>query len=160
MTVEPNLDMGRAVRILRTAQRRAWDAYRAVERFSNGDRCLRRQILDHFGDARPGAPLGRCCSVCDPVELDELRTSAPARPRATGEPVELSGELAGRLKTWRLERADGKPAYTVCTNAVLAAVIEALPQSPDQLAAISGIGPAFLGRHADSLLALLREPAA
>ncbi len=159
VTVAPNLDTGRAARILRTAQRRAWDAYRAVERFSNGDRCLRRQILDHFGDPRQGAPLGRCCSVCDPVEY-ELPASAPAKLRATGEPIELSGELAGRLKTWRMERAEGKPAYTVCTNAVLAAVIETRPHSPEQLAAISGIGPAFLGRHADSLLALLREPAA
>ena len=74
--------------------------------------------------------------------------------------MELSGELAERLKAWRMERAEGKPAYTVCTNAVLACVIETRPQSAAELGAISGIGPAFLERHADSLLALLAEPAA
>lgn len=79
--------------------------------------------------------------------------------RATRQAVELSGELAERLKTWRMERAEGKPAYTVCSNAVLSAVIQTRPHSSGELAAISGIGPAFLERHADSLLALLREPA-
>jgi ATP-dependent DNA helicase RecQ len=161
VTVAPHLDTGMAARILRTAQRRAWEAYRAVERFSNADRCLRRQILDHFGDPRPAAPLGRCCSVCDPVEWHEPPTTAgPAKVRAARQPVALSGELAERLKTWRMERAEGKPAYTVCSNAVLSAVIETRPQHTDQLAAISGIGPAFLERHAESLLAVLREPGA
>jgi ATP-dependent DNA helicase RecQ len=155
VTVAGPLDRGRAAQMLATARRRAWEAYRAVERFSNGDRCLRRQILDHFGDPRPTAPLGRCCSVCDPVEWPELRVAATAKQHAAGAPVELSGEVAERLKAWRMERADGKPAYTVCSNAVLAAVIETRPQSAADLAAISGIGPAFLERHADSLLALL-----
>jgi ATP-dependent DNA helicase RecQ len=157
VTVAGPLDRGRAAQMLATARRRAWEAYRAVERFSNGDRCLRRQILDHFGDPRPTAPLGRCCSVCDPIEWPELRTAATAKQPAAGAPVELSGELAERLKAWRMERADGKPAYTVCSNAVLAAVIETRPRSTEELGAISGIGPAFLERHADSLLTLLRD---
>jgi ATP-dependent DNA helicase RecQ len=155
VTVSPELDAGQAAHMLRTAQRRAWEAYRAVEKFSNGDRCLRRQILDHFGDPRPVAPLGRCCSVCDPVEWPQMQAAAK-KVRASAPAAELSGELAERLKAWRLERAEGKPAYTVCSNAVLAAVIETRPQGGDELAAISGIGPAFLERHADSLLALLR----
>jgi ATP-dependent DNA helicase RecQ len=59
-----------------------------------------------------------------------------------------------------MERAEGKPAYTVCSNAVLAQVIGARPQTADELATISGIGPAFLERHADSLLELLGVSAA
>jgi superfamily II DNA helicase RecQ len=155
VTIAGELDRGRADGILRTARRRAWETYRAVERFANGDRCLRRQILDHFGDPRPAAPLGRCCSVCDPVEWPELRTAGPARQRTAGTQVELSGELAERLKAWRTERAEGKPAYTVCSNAVLARVIDTRPRTADELSTISGIGPAFLERHADSLLTLL-----
>jgi RecQ family ATP-dependent DNA helicase len=161
VSVADELDRGQAGRMLSTARRRAWDTYRAVERFATGDRCLRRQILDHFGDPRPVAPSGRCCSVCDPVEWPELRAApAPAKQRATGAPVELSGDMAERLKAWRMERAEGKPAYTVCSNAVLARVIDARPQSAGELATISGIGPAFLERHADSLLALLGKSAA
>jgi ATP-dependent DNA helicase RecQ len=159
VTIAGELDRGRADGILRTARRRAWETYRAVERFANGDRCLRRQILDHFGDPRPAAPLGRCCSVCDPVEWPELRTAGPARQRTAGTQVELSGELAERLKAWRTERAEGKPAYTVCSNAVLARVIDTRPRTADELSTISGIGPAFLERHADSLLTLLGESA-
>ena len=160
VTVADELDRGQAGRMLSTARRRAWETYRAVERFANGDRCLRRQILDHFGDPRPAAPLGRCCSVCDPVDWPEAQAAPPAKQRSTGAPVELSGEMAERLKAWRLELAEGKPAYTVCTNAVLAGVLETRPQSADDLVAIAGIGPAFLERHADSLLALLSQSAA
>jgi predicted flap endonuclease-1-like 5' DNA nuclease len=39
-------------------------------------------------------------------------------------------------------------------------VIETRPQRADELATISGIGPAFLERHADSLLAVLGDSAA
>jgi ATP-dependent DNA helicase RecQ len=98
--------------------------------------------------------------VCDPVEWPELAAPAPSKQRSAAAPTELSGEVAERLKAWRMERAEGKPAYTVCSNAVLARVIEARPQSAGELAAISGIGPAFLERHADSLLALLGKSAA
>jgi RecQ family ATP-dependent DNA helicase len=160
VTVAGELDRGQAGRMLSTARRRAWDTYRAVERFANGDRCLRRQILDHFGDPRPAAPLGRCCSVCDPIEWPELRAAPPAKQGATGAPVELSGEMAERLKAWRMERAEGKPAYTVCSNAVLSRVIDTRPQSTGELATISGIGPAFLERHGESLLTLLGSPGA
>jgi ATP-dependent DNA helicase RecQ len=158
VAVADRLDTRRAADMLRTAQRRAWEAYRQVERFSTGERCLRRQILDHFGDTRPTAAQGRCCSVCDPLEYPELRAAAaPSRARPAGQPVELSGELGERLKAWRMQQAEGKPAYTVCTNAVLAAVIETRPRTAGELAAISGIGPAFLERHADSLLGVLHE---
>jgi len=53
--------------ICRVARDRAWRAYRTVEAFSSASgECRRRTLLDHFGDRRPGAPVGRCCDVCDP----------------------------------------------------------------------------------------------
>ena len=70
-----------------------------------------------------------------------------------GEPVD-SGEFE-RLRAWRWERAEGKPAYTVAANAVLAEVLRRRPQSVEALVQIRGIGPAFCEKHGESLLATL-----
>jgi ATP-dependent DNA helicase RecQ len=76
------LDSGAAYGAIRAAKSRGWDSYKAIERFiSNGEKCRRRQILDHFGDAQEGEPSGRCCDVCDPDEA--LARAAQAAPVAT-----------------------------------------------------------------------------
>jgi ATP-dependent DNA helicase RecQ len=59
------------------------------------------------------------------------------------------------LKAWRRERADGKPAYTVATDATLREIVRRRPRSGQELLAIKGIGPSFVSKHADSLLELL-----
>jgi ATP-dependent DNA helicase RecQ len=62
-----------------------------------------------------------------------------------------------RLKAWRMEQAEGKPAYTVATNAVLEQVLRTRPRSTDGLLEIKGIGPALCEKHGESLLAMLGE---
>ena len=124
-------------------------------------RCRRRQLLDHFGDPTPGAPLGRCCDVHDPPDwLPPIaepagRSRGAAPRRADDGPPVADAELAP-LKAWRRERADGKPAYTVATDATLREVVRRRPATPGELLAIKGIGPSFVDKHADSLLELLR----
>jgi superfamily II DNA helicase RecQ len=59
------------------------------------------------------------------------------------------------LKRWRAGRADGKPAYTVATNAVLEEISRRRPSTAEQLLAIKGIGPSFITKHGDDLLAQL-----
>jgi ATP-dependent DNA helicase RecQ len=187
---------------IKAAKDRGWESYRAIVRFvSNGEQCRRRQILDHFGDAEPCAPSGRCCDVCaadaqlaQAVErAEEAKTSAAKRtPRArkhtrAGEPMQEArystpaGEMAAarlpaqedepqlepvneahfeHLKAWRLSRAEGKPAYTVATNAALEAALRQRPEDLDGLLAIRGIGPAFCEKHGESLLGALAELAA
>jgi superfamily II DNA helicase RecQ len=61
------------------------------------------------------------------------------------------------LRAWRLDRAEGKPAYTVAANAVLEEVLRRRPESMRAMIQISGIGPAFCEKHGESLLAALRE---
>jgi ATP-dependent DNA helicase RecQ len=61
-----------------------------------------------------------------------------------------------KLKAWRLDRSEGKPAYTVAANAALEGVLRARPVSLDELIAIKGIGPVFCERHGESLLEALR----
>jgi ATP-dependent DNA helicase RecQ len=167
---------------IKAAKDRSWEAYRSIERYmSSGARCRRRQILDHFGDAQAGAPQGRCCDVCDPdpeLERAMLATPVQARrgkraggasagssarttdglgagptPEEPAEPVD-EGQFEA-LKTWRFERADGKPAYTVAPNTVLEEILRRRPQSLQALVEIRGIGPSFCEKHGESLLAEL-----
>jgi len=154
-----DLDRARAAQMCRAATDRRWQAYRSIERYASGsEQCRRRQLLDHFGDPTPGAPLGRCCDVHDPPDWLPPITVAAKRGRAApvaddGPPVS-DAELEP-LKAWRRERADGKPAYTVATDATLREIVRRRPRSGPELLAIKGIGPSFVSKHADSLLALL-----
>jgi ATP-dependent DNA helicase RecQ len=120
-------------------------------------------MLDHFGDDSPGAPLGRCCDVCDPPGWLPLTRSARAggAARAPSTLVEegraVSDAELAPLKQWRRERADGKPAYTIANDATLREIVRRAPSTPDELASIRGIGPAFIERHSESLLELLER---
>lgn len=159
----------RAVAALcREAVGRRWDAYQALRAFTDSQVCRRRQLLDHFGDDEPMAPQGRCCDVCDPLDWLDLSVDSAAvlpsvskkasrragsRPR-TETPVD--GDAMERLKAWRMERAEGKPAYTVTTNAALEEVLRQRPRDRSGLLAIKGIGEAFVAKHGQSLLDLLQ----
>jgi ATP-dependent DNA helicase RecQ len=159
-----DLDHGRARQLCREATNRRWDSYRSIERYAAGDEtCRRRQLLDHFGDSTPAAPSGRCCDVHDPPDWLPPITVAGRRARSGGGQAALiedgppvsDAELAP-LKAWRRDRAEGKPAYTVATDATLREVVRRRPTTADELLAIKGIGPSFVTKHADSLLELLQ----
>jgi ATP-dependent DNA helicase RecQ len=169
------------------AKNRSWDSYKSIQRYSaDGQVCRRRQILDHFGDPERGAPTGRCCDVCDPDEalaraMAQAPTKVPRGERSTRAGAAGGGGGTGggggagrsravvddgppvderefeRLRAWRLERADGKPAYTVATDAVLREVLRKRPRGTDGLIEIRGIGAAFCDKHGESLLAALEE---
>jgi ATP-dependent DNA helicase RecQ len=165
-----------AAAAIRAARDRGWESYRSIERYSSADTCRRRQILDHFGDAELGAPSGRCCDVCDPdPELARAlaaASSATARARTRGraggrgsaaaEPAAVAGPPVPEhefdaLRAWRMQRADGAPAYTVAANTVLEEVLRKRPASVAELVEIRGVGPAFCAKHGESLLAVLAE---
>ena len=156
------LDLGAAARLCREATNRRWESYRSIERYASTDVCRRRQMLDHFGDHSPGAPLGRCCDVDDPPDWLPAQRSARAggagaRRQATlvEEGRDVSDAELAPLKQWRRERADGKPAYTIANDATLREIVRRAPSTPAELASIKGIGPSFIERHSESLLELL-----
>jgi RecQ family ATP-dependent DNA helicase len=172
----------RAEAAIRAARNRGWESYRSIERYAGeATVCRRTQILRHFGDPAEGAPEGRCCDVCDPDAALALAIARaqPAgsrrRGRSTGGASRARNSAAGAsrpnsagssageldpveeahfeaLRTWRHERAEGKPAYTVATNAVLEEVLRRRPGSVQALLEIHGIGPAFCEKHGSSLL--------
>jgi ATP-dependent DNA helicase RecQ len=153
-----DLDHAKARQLCREATNRRWESYRSIERYATGDeKCRRRQLLDHFGDDTPAAPTGRCCDVHDPPDwLPPIKVAAKRGQVTLIEdgPAVSDAELAP-LKAWRRDRAEGKPAYTVATDATLREVVRRKPQTADELLAIKGIGPSFVTKHADSLLELL-----
>jgi len=156
---------GEVASICRVALDRAWRAYRAVESFSSASgKCRRRTLLDHFGDERQAAPSGRCCDVCDPdtIGLPDPTTLTPARAKrsrvqeaAPIDPGDLG--LLEALRAWRALASNGKPAYTVAHNSTLESIATLRPRSLTALATIKGIGPAFVERHGEQVLALVGE---
>jgi ATP-dependent DNA helicase RecQ len=164
ISLQGELDAGQARAACRVAQDRGWRAYRAVESFSFSASCRRRSLLDHFGDRRVADPEGRCCDVCNPLEwlpspeMIEIRT-ARSRRRSQASAPELSAGDEGlfeTLKAWRLDAAAGKPAYTVAHNRTLEAIAASRPGGVDDLAAIHGVGPAFVSRHGDEVLRIVQ----
>jgi RecQ family ATP-dependent DNA helicase len=170
-------DLGRLVRFneqragdpeLAVARERGWRAYHVIKDFIYGTECRRRALLDHFSDSTAGAPLERCCDVCDMLDWlpdpDTIAVRKPGREKVAAAPVpDLSpadAPLFEALKAWRLTAAEGKPAYTVAANKTLTAIAAARPQDEDALLAISGVGPAFIEKYAPEVLALIAEHAA
>jgi RecQ family ATP-dependent DNA helicase len=168
-------DLGRLLRFneqragdpeLAIAYERGWRSYHAIKAFIYGTDCRRRALLDHFSDRTAGAPLERCCDVCDLLEwLPDPETIAVRQTKqakkGSSEPApDLSpadAPLFEALKEWRLRAADGKPAYTVASNRTLTAIAAARPGDADTLIAISGVGPAFIAKYAPEVLAIVAE---
>jgi ATP-dependent DNA helicase RecQ len=160
-----SLDRRAVAAICAVAKDRGWRAYRAVEAFSFSSECRRRLLLDHFGDRTAGAPSGRCCDACDPADWlpDPASLPVPGRRRASRDrapqaEVRLStpdAELFEQLRAWRAKAAAGKPAYTVARDSTLRDIAVARPADAAALRDISGVGPAFVSRHADEVLALV-----
>jgi ATP-dependent DNA helicase RecQ len=160
-----------AAQAIKAAKDRGWESYRAIEGFiSSGLSCRRRQILDHFGDGSECSPRVRCCDVCEPdPDLVEAARAPVASARARTGSLGGGSRPAGasldpvdaedfeRLKAWRLERSEGKPAYTVAANAALEGVLRARPTTVQELIEVKGIGPTFCERHGESLLTALAE---
>lgn len=166
------MDLGRLVRFneqragdpeLAIAHERGWQAYHAIKAFIYGTECRRRSLLDHFSDRAAGAPLKRCCDICDLLDwLPDPETIAVRKPakKASGAPPppDLSAAdapLFEELKAWRLRAAEGKPAYTVANNRTLGAIAAVRPADRQALVDISGVGPGFMSKYADEVLAIV-----
>ena len=86
VTLRGALDRAAAERECSVARDRGWRAYRAVKEFAWADACRRRMLLDHFGDPTPGAPVGRCCDVCDREAGSPIPSRCRCARRSRGAP--------------------------------------------------------------------------
>lgn len=67
----------------------------------------------------------------------------------------LNPELYETLKAWRLNRANGQPAFTVASNRQLLTVSNALPADEAELLSLSGIGKSFLSKYGKEMLEMV-----
>jgi DNA helicase-2/ATP-dependent DNA helicase PcrA len=94
-----------------------------------------------------------------PVVASRQSAAAPAsQGPPSPEPLSPESERAATLlRAWRLEKArrEGKPAYTVFSNATLDAIAASGARNLGDLARIKGVGPAKLENFGDEVLAVL-----
>jgi DNA helicase-2/ATP-dependent DNA helicase PcrA len=142
-----------------------WEAV-FLPRLEEGELPIRRGDVDeerrllYVGLTRARRHLSLTWSGKPSRFLAELGVRARARARPATAPATATAELSpmGRaLRAWRLERsrADGVPAYVVFHDRTLAEIELAAPSSLDELAAISGVGPAKIERYGRDVLAVL-----
>jgi len=110
----------------------------------------RGSVAGRTRSSQPGARRG---------ERPERRLAEGAA--AAGEGLEPVDERDfERLRAWRWQQAQGKPAYTVAANAVLEEVLRRRPGTLVELIEIKGIGPSFCEKYGESLLEALAMPGA
>ncbi len=139
-----------------------------------GGRATRQpsRFLDAFASSQPEAGEGARASVRRGRGRRSPSRSGPAACRSCGRSLVTGAERARMrcrtcpptasevtvevLRAWRLERARERevPAYVIFTDATMEALAESLPRDPDELLAISGIGPDKVERYGEALLAL------
>lgn len=85
-------------------------------------------------------------------------TSVAKKPKKADPTADLDADAGARferLKTLRTELAAGKPAYVVFDNKTLAAIARTAPATKQDLARISGVGPAKLDKYGDAVIELI-----
>jgi RecQ family ATP-dependent DNA helicase len=156
---------------LAIAYERGWQAYDVIKSFVYSDCCRRRALLDHFSDRSAGAPLNRCCDVCDPQDWPwnlPLRAPDPRKPprknwRHYAERGRAKHRAAGNdplldaLKAWRHLAAGDKPLSSVATNRTLTAIAEAKPADLAELRDLTDVSEAFASKYAEPVLMLVAQ---
>ena len=87
--------------------------------------------------------------------LDQNESKSVANPA----PVVIldKAHLRQELKRYRLQQAEGKPAYTIFTNGALDGIYESLPTTNEELLDVKGIGPKKVEMFGDDILAIVSK---
>jgi ATP-dependent DNA helicase RecQ len=151
---------------------RAWERYRRICAFAQGERCRHRQICTHFGET----PKWNTCSACDvcgsrPEWMNMPVSSSSPRARrrrssvvvelpTTPEPALLStedDELREYMREWRrtVSREQGISAFIVMYDTSLDALCRKRPRTLPELRAIPGFGERKMETYGEQILAAL-----
>lgn len=152
------------------AQRRLIVSW-ALSRTAGGrGRRRRTRFLDGIAPSSHGAAASEArsrqaprkpVSVMRCRECDGLLTSATERKlrRCDDCAPEIDEGLYESLREWRTETAReiGMPAFVVLTDATLLALAESMPEGPEDLLKVPGIGAAKMRRHGEDILSVLSQ---
>jgi ATP-dependent DNA helicase RecQ len=150
---------------------------RAMFDFAESRACRHRGLVGHFGER-----IGVCGSSCDHCSGRDVLAEAPRVPdraralsktKVPGGNINISSptvpaeEMGGqvqtlflKLKALRKKLADQRnlPSYIVFSDATLHQMARFRPLSPQEMMAISGVGPKKLETYGEDFLRLLAEP--
>ncbi|MDR2886095.1 MAG: AAA family ATPase [Rikenellaceae bacterium] len=96
----------------------------------------------------------------------KLKTKPDAKPTsgAGDPPPDLSADILNPvlfeiLRQWRgaLAAEKGVPAYVIATQKAITGISNLLPVTPDELAAVKGVGKVFMGTYGETVLAIVRD---
>jgi ATP-dependent DNA helicase RecQ len=154
---------------------RAWQRYRSMLKFVEGEKCRHRQICLHFGET----PKWESCDACDAcgVKLEWMeqlvevavadaprertspdRASSAVRRKLARENVApIDERLRSDLREWRVNLAKEHhvPAYVILHDSTLDAICRQRPASIADLLEVPGIGERKAERFGARILALV-----
>ena len=111
-----------------------------------------------------GLRLGADCRALlrGETRIEMRRDAVPGRrqsARKSGVEIDTDSAEWQALRQWRLEtaRSEEVPPYVIFHDATLAAIVEARPQTLDELATISGVGEHKLDRYGEAVIRALAE---
>ena len=150
---------------------RAWDRYRVIRRFVEGNECRHRQICLYFGET-PKWPKCDACDICGatPEWLLEPPEPAVASPLAAVESRKVhkkhmveslpgDTELRDKLKEWRkvLAKDLSVPAYLILHDSTIDALCRQAPKNLPELMDVQGIGEKKAERFGKAILAVIKS---
>jgi DNA helicase-2/ATP-dependent DNA helicase PcrA len=117
-----------------------------------------RETVTVVPGQQPSPFLAELAEPGEPPPRTRPAVVAAAKPSSTtAGPGPVDVEAFERLREWRRRRADGKPAFTVLTDATLRVLADSKPSTEAELGRVPGIGPTKLQNYGEELLALLDE---
>ncbi len=141
---------------------------KTVEMFRLADDrgCRHRRLVGYFEEEI--APCGESCDVCRGITVADLvvhtkgKSAGSNSSAAKSAAIELDETTLERfelLRALRRQIADREnvPAYIVFSDATLKALAERMPQTPEEMLDVSGIGPAKMSRYGTEFLALMKQ---
>jgi ATP-dependent DNA helicase RecQ len=134
------------------------------------DECLRRYILEYFGERITGNSCDNCSNCLDEGETYTFRTFTRAKGAVEGkekiverkppEPSDLPchEDLFAFLKEMRLKlaQASNLPPFVIFHDRTLRAISQRLPQTTSELLAIKGCGEYKVSAYGDQTLEVVR----
>ena len=145
------------------------EAAKSLFRLVENGGCRHKKILGHFGEEIDAC--AESCDWCTGVKAEDRaaegmmadavvgpRRRSPRSHDRVAEPGPLSDEgeaLFQRLRVLRKSIADQQsvPAYIVFSDKTLRAMADERPSTPQELLAVSGVGPLKLERYGEAFMA-------
>ena len=137
---------------------------RKMTDYAYSDQCLRRYILEYFGERGTRDRCGNCSGCLDRAEALPSRTF-PVKGKVLKNPSpEVPGltcreDLFVSLREMRLDiaRASGLPPFMIFHDRTLRALCEALPQTPAEMLAVKGCGESKVSAYGARTIEVVRD---